>query len=62
MKFIRKLLKSKTIDVNAAILAGLALLKAFDIDLNLTPEKVASIMAVANIALRFFTTKALGDK
>jgi len=59
---IKKLLKSKTIDTNAAILAAVALVKAFGIDVGITPEQIATVIAVINIILRFFTTKPVAEK
>jgi hypothetical protein len=52
--------KSKTVQFNAIAAAIIPILTACGVDIP--PEAVAGIMALANIIIRQFTKGAVGDK
>jgi len=60
LKFIWKLLKSKTIDFNAGYAALIVLLSALGFEID--PKIVAAVAALMNWILRAITKTALMDK
>jgi len=60
MVWIKRILKSKTIDFNAGYAALIVLLGALGFEMD--PKIVAAVAALVNVFLRPFTTKALKDK
>ena len=57
---LKKLLKSKTLDFNAAVPALAGVLFAFGIEIP--AEVVAGVLVVGNWILRFFTKGPISDK
>lgn len=57
---LKQVLKSKTIDVNAAAGALLPILLFFGVEM--TAGEVGAFFVIVNIALRFFTKTAVIDK
>lgn len=60
MDWLKKVLKSKTINFNAAGAAIFALLSAFGIDVP--ADVVAAIGVIGNIILRFITKEPISAK
>jgi len=64
MDWIRKVLSSKTLNINGAIVAIIALLAALGVEIppELSATIVAIVMGVVNILLRFLTTEPISEK
>jgi uncharacterized membrane protein YvlD (DUF360 family) len=64
MDFIIKILKSKTININALVVAIFAMLSAVGVQIpeEMSTTIVAIVMGVVNILLRFVTKDAIADK
>jgi len=56
----KKLIKSKTININALVLAAIGIANALNVEI---PQEAATgIVAIVNIILRFFTDSHLSEK
>ena len=60
MKYLKKILKSKTIDFNVLAGAAVLILSSFGVDMS--AEAVASLMAAVNVILRFVTNVPISEK
>jgi len=64
MEWIKKVLSSKTININALVVAIFAVLASVGIQIpeELSSTIVAVVMGIVNILLRFITKESIADK